>query len=83
MINNFDDATKTNLNKILYKNDDRSEASNIRGNNHSVETHPTGYRDSNPLYKICNTRELDLQVELTFNTYQVREIPWLTSRLLR
>lgn len=36
MVNSFDDTTKANLNKTLYENDDRSEGSNIGGNNWSI-----------------------------------------------
>jgi len=46
MVNNFDDATKSNLNKMLY-GDDRSEGSNSDGINRSIEFCATNSRYSN------------------------------------
>lgn len=50
MINRFDDATKSNLKKILYDNNDVSEAFNIDGNNRYFRFFPTRSMDSSPLY---------------------------------
>jgi len=47
MVNNFDDATKDNLNKMLYEFDDKSKGSNSDGNNRSIEFCATNSRYPN------------------------------------
>lgn len=61
MFNIFDDMTKANLKKMLYRNEEISEASNNGGNNQSIGATPPITKDSNPLYDdIDNTRAPDL-----------------------
>jgi len=70
MVNSFDEETKANLKKMLYDNEERSEASNIGGNNRSMGGSPPMFRYSNPLCdEIRNTRVPNLQVEFLFDTY--------------
>lgn len=70
MVNSFDEATKVNMKKIQYDNEERSEASNICGNSRSNGVTPPMIRDLNPLYdEIYNTRVPDLQVGTIFDTY--------------
>lgn len=70
MVNSFDEVSKVNLKNMLYKNKDRSEDFNIRGNNQFVGANLLISKESNPLYdEICNTREPNLQVEPEFDTY--------------
>lgn len=49
MINRFDEATKANLNKILYKNEERSDASINGGNCPFSGARPFVSRDLNPI----------------------------------
>lgn len=75
MVNSFDDATKTNLKKILYGDDGKCEASNsFDGPNKSMGFLGCGSRDSNPLCdEIKNEKAPDLQVEPIFDSYSGRD----------
>lgn len=61
MVNRFDEETKDNIQKILYGNEERIKASNIKRNNRFVGATPPINKDSNPLCdEICNNRAPDL-----------------------
>jgi len=45
MVNNFDEETKVNLKKMLYENEERSEASNIGENIQFIGGAPALSRD--------------------------------------
>lgn len=69
---------------MLYYFDDRSEGSNVGGNNRSIRFYTTRSIDSIPLCdEICNARKSYLQVEPIFYSYQYEGDPWLILRLLR
>lgn len=69
MVNSFDKVTIANLKKMLYGNEERSEASNIGDNSRSFGSAPPMTRDLNPLCdEIHNTRAPNLQLELIFDT---------------
>jgi len=68
--NLLDEATKANMKKLLYENENRSEGSNIGCSSRFVATTPPIYRDSSLLCnKIYNTKVPDLQVEPIFDSY--------------
>ena len=74
MVNKFDEITRANLKRMLYGNEERSEACNIMGNNRSFGGAPPMTRNSNPLCdKIHNTKVTNLQVKPIFDTYNGEE----------
>ena len=72
MVNNFDEAKKSNLKWLLYSGDTHSNASNNGGNYHLNNNMPLLSQESNPICdEIKNTRASNLQIEPTFDKYNV------------